>query len=132
MIGMNNNRKLRQAADALADALAASTALDRAIEFRQTLPALLLHLMARCEMFADCRVKARDSDWRVEFRFLNGLDNVSIGPETEEWEYEQLVNTVEGREAEARVEAERLKMAREVFDSLSPEQRLAIGLKQRP
>lgn len=78
--------------------------------------------------------------WRAVFKFperrstytdlLCTDEDVTCGVEDDEWAYSNLVNTLQEHETFLTKEREGRELARSAWDSLTPEQRRALGLSQ--
>lgn len=101
--------------------------------FRQALPLKLLHLAARIQPFGSANVKSNGDSVSVEFKFYQdeSLD-ITLGLETDPWGVQMVENSIVEFEALAE-EAKRLTaLARNTWDSLTQDQRTALGLQRRP
>ena len=105
-----------------------------------TLPFLLLKLAARAQALgAEVRLKPVEPTVKepggavtLDFRFEDAADNFTASTTMERWEFDMADNTVSGYEHEKRRREARLQLARETYDTLTTEQREALGLTRRP
>lgn len=114
--------------------------LKAAEEWKSTkLPLLMLHLLARAERLGatvELRLEQADDLPAVVAADVSfpdcSSDDFTVTTDAEEWQFNLHAGTVLTREHEVARQAAKLKLARETFDSLTPEQREALGLTSRP
>jgi DNA repair exonuclease SbcCD ATPase subunit len=108
-------------------------------EFQEkVLPLKILELMARTNNFGGvyANVKKEDGELSVEFTFPSTQDDYRVERvltlKSEPYEVDQVDYEFQALEERMEKARKKLKTAQEVYDSLSQEQRDAIGLKARP
>lgn len=114
--------------------------LAKKIELRTRAPLLMLKAMARAEKHSNITIHDGETGFettdkplfRVEIRFHQEDDSAILYLTSDEWDFQQIHNTVDTLEAEIAERERKRLVAREAYDKLSLDERDALGLRSRP
>lgn len=105
---------------------------EKRAKFMAALPLTLLQLMTRAHMARGCTFTTLtlDGELVVRFRLYGDVDDdiCELSLHSEEWEVLALTKALDQLEDEAAKAAAKQKLAAETWDTLTPEQREALGL----